>query len=46
MGWRERNVPGELVTDHLDVDGLTHAVPDGADEVLINPWFKFAHPKA
>lgn len=38
------NLPRELVADHLDIDGLSHAEPDGTDEVLVNPWLQFAHP--
>lgn len=36
--------PRELVTDHLDVDLFTHLEPQVADEVLIDPGFKLAHP--
>lgn len=38
------SVAGELVTNHLDVDLLAHAEPDGADEVLVDPWLKLTHP--
>ena len=37
--------PVELIADHLDIDLLTETVPDTSDEVLINPWLKFTHPK-
>lgn len=37
-------LPRELVADHLDVDLLTHLEPQVADEVLINPRLKLAHP--
>lgn len=37
-------LPSELVADHLHVDLLAHTVPQAADEVLINPRFKFTHP--
>lgn len=37
-------LPGELVTDHLDVDCLAHVVPNAADKVLIDPRFEFTHP--
>jgi hypothetical protein len=40
----ESNVPCELVTNHLDIDLFAHAKPQGADEVLVNPWLKFSHP--
>jgi hypothetical protein len=41
---RKQFLPRELVTDHLDVDLLTHLEPEVADEVLINPWLKLTHP--
>ena len=37
-------LPGELVTDHLHIDLLTHVVPNGPHEVLVNPGLKLAHP--
>jgi hypothetical protein len=37
-------LPRELVADHLDVDGLTHVVPDASDEVLVDPRLELAHP--
>jgi hypothetical protein len=24
---------------------LTHTKPNGTDEILINPWLKFTHPR-
>ena len=45
--WRGVMVlPRELVTDHLDVDLLTHLEPQVADEVLINPGLELTHPVA
>ena len=38
-------LPRELVTDHLDVDLLTHLEPKVADEVLINPGLELTHPE-
>lgn len=35
---------GELVADHLDIDLVAHAEPDAADEVLVDPRLKLAHP--
>jgi hypothetical protein len=40
----QRCLPSELVADHLDIDLLAHAVPQAADEVLVNPWLELAHP--
>jgi len=37
-------LPRELVTDHLDVDLLTHLEPEVTDEVLVNPRLKLTHP--
>ena len=37
--------PRELVPNHLDVDGLAHAKPDGSNEVLIYPGLQLTHPK-
>ena len=37
-------LPGELVTNHLHIDLLTHVVPNGPHEVLVNPGLKLAHP--
>jgi hypothetical protein len=39
------NLPRELVTNHLDADGLTHAKPNGTNEVFIDPRLKLAHPE-
>lgn len=36
--------PRELVTDHLHVDLLAHLEPQVANEVLVNPRLKLAHP--
>jgi len=36
--------PGELVADHLDVDVLTHVVPNAAHKVLVDPRLELAHP--
>lgn len=36
---------GELVTDHLDIHILTHAIPQTANEGFVNPGFKLAHPE-
>ena len=38
------HLPRKLVADHLDINLITHAEPDGAHEVLVNPWLKLAHP--
>jgi hypothetical protein len=44
-GWEMRmRLPGELVTNHLDVDLISHAEPDAAHKVLIDPGFEFTHP--
>jgi hypothetical protein len=40
-----KSLPREFVTDHFDVDGLAHAKPNRANEVLINPRLQFAHPE-
>lgn len=37
-------LPRELVTNHLDVDLLTHLEPEVTDEVLVNPRLKLTHP--
>ena len=38
------DIPREFVTNHLDVDLLSHLEPEVAHEVLVDPGFKFAHP--
>lgn len=38
-------LPRELVTDHLDVDLLTHLEPKVADEVLVDPGLELTHPE-
>lgn len=40
------NSPRELITNHLDIDLLTHLEPKVADKVLVNPRLKLAHPTA
>lgn len=37
-------LPSEFVTNHLDVDLLTHTVPQATNEVFVNPGLKLAHP--
>lgn len=37
-------LPGEFVTDHLNIDCLTHVVPDAADKVFVNPGLELTHP--
>lgn len=37
-------LPGELVADHLHIDLLAHVVPYCTHEILVDPWFKLAHP--
>lgn len=37
-------VPRELVPDHLDVNLLTELEPDVAEESLVHPGLKLAHP--
>ncbi len=38
-------LPRKFVSNHLDIDLLTHAEPDRANEVLINPRFELTHPE-
>ena len=38
------NVPGKLVPDHFHVHLISHAEPEAADEVLIDPRFQLTHP--
>ena len=40
------HVPRKLVADHLDVDGLSHVIPNAAHKVLVDPRLKLAHPAA
>lgn len=44
VGEESKVLPRELVTDHLDVDLLTHLEPKVADEVLIDPGLELTHP--
>jgi hypothetical protein len=39
-------LPRKLVSDHLDADLLSHLEPEIAYEILIDPWFEFAHPSS
>jgi hypothetical protein len=41
---QRRDLPREFVTNHLDADLFAHLEPKVAHKVLINPWFKLAHP--
>ena len=46
MTTRRGNLPGVLVANNLDIDGLVRAGTEHAlDEVLVHPWLKLAHPK-
>ena len=36
--------PRELITNHLDVDLVAHANPEGAHKVFVDPWLKLTHP--
>jgi len=37
-------LPSELVTDHFNIDLLTHLEPEITDEILVHPRFKLTHP--
>ena len=38
------DLPRKFVADHLDVNLLTHVVPDRAHEVLVDPRLELTHP--
>jgi len=41
----DKFLPRELISDHLDIHTLSHAEPDGADEIFVDPGLKFSHPR-
>jgi hypothetical protein len=36
--------PSEFVSNHFNIDLLTHTKPQSSDEVFIDPRLKLAHP--
>lgn len=46
MATRRGNLPGVLVANNLDIDGLVGAgTEDTLDEVLVHPRLKLTHPE-
>lgn len=40
----EAFLPGELVTNHLNINLFTHLEPKVANEVFVDPWLELTHP--